>query len=170
MKLSEKAKSYALQCHEETNHTYDGKPYAFHLQMVVNAAEEFLQDQYTEAQKELIRAGCWLHDVIEDCRQTYNDVKKVVGVEAAEIAYALTNEKGRNRQERANDKYYQGIRETPLAAYIKLCDRIANVRHSQSTGSRMFEAYRRENPEFIAKVHIGEETEPLVRYLQSILN
>jgi len=57
--------------------------------------------------------ACWGHDLIEDCRVSYNDVKDALGQEAADIIYAVTNEKGKNRKERANDKYYEGIRNTP---------------------------------------------------------
>ena len=65
-----------------------------------------------------VLAACWVHDVIEDCRETYNDVKNVLGERVADIAYALTNEKGKTRKERANDKYYEGIRNTPFALII----------------------------------------------------
>ena len=34
-----------------------------------------------------------MHDVIEDCRETYNDVNKATNEEIPELAYALTNEK-----------------------------------------------------------------------------
>ena len=36
--LVTKAKNYAIKCHTETNHKYDGKPYETHLQMVVDYA------------------------------------------------------------------------------------------------------------------------------------
>ncbi len=75
-----------------------------------------------------------------------------LGKEEADIIYALTNEKGRNRAERGNDKYYEGIRNTPGAIFVKLCDRIANVQYSKMTKSRMFEMYKKENPEFMSKV------------------
>lgn len=169
MKISEQAKAYAIRCHEETNHFYDDKPYAYHLQMAVDVAERFMDGRFSEREKELIRAGCWVHDVLEDCRQTFNDVRSEVGEEVANIAYALTNEKGRNRRERANDKYYRGIRETPLAAFVKFCDRIANVEYSKNSGNRMLHAYRRELDNFIAKVHTGVETAQLEVHLRSLL-
>ena len=37
--------------------------------------------------------ACWGHDLIEDTRVSYNDVKGQLGEEAADIIYALTNEK-----------------------------------------------------------------------------
>jgi hypothetical protein len=79
-------------------------------------------------------------------------VKEHLGQEAADIIYALTNEKGKNRKERANDKYYEGIKNTPGAVFVKLCDRIANVQYSKMTGSRMFEMYKKENDEFVTKL------------------
>ena len=88
------------------------------------------------------------HDLIEDTRVSYNDVKEVLGQQAADIIYAVSNEKGKNRKERANEKYYEGIRNTPGAVFVKLCDRIANVQYSKMTKSRMFEMYKKENAEF----------------------
>jgi hypothetical protein len=73
---------------------------------------------------------------------------------AAEIVYALTNEKGRTRHERAGEKYYKGIRETPYAPFVKLCDRLANVTYSCSIdsgrdGHRMREVYKSEMGVFL---------------------
>ena len=49
---------------------------------------------------------------------------------AAEVVYALTNDKGRTRAERAGEHHYAGIRATPYAPFVKLCDRLANMTHS----------------------------------------
>jgi hypothetical protein len=126
-----KAKDYAILKHFETNHKYDGKPYEVHLEMAFEFACKFvhlLPDDKTISE---VLAAVWAHDVIEDCRQNYSDVKNVLGEIVAEIVYALTNEKGKNRKERANDKYYEGIRNTPFADYVKICDRLANVTYSK---------------------------------------
>ena len=72
---------------------------------------------------------------------------------AAEIVYALTNDKGRTRSERAGERYYQGIRETPYAPLVKLADRLANVTYSfrgtNEANTRMREVYVREMPHFL---------------------
>ena len=81
-----------------------------------------------------------------------NDVKTELGREAADIIYAVTNDKGKNRKERAGDKYYEGIRNTPGAVFLKLCDRIANVQYGKMTKSRMFEMYKKENDNFIVQL------------------
>lgn len=152
MNKLETAQEYAIKCHLGTAHEYDGKPYTFHLRMVVSVADSFIH-LIPEQNRETVLAACWCHDVIEDCRQTYNDVKNVCGIEVAEIVYALTNEKGKNRKERANEKYYAGIRETPYAAFVKICDRLANVKYSKDSGSSMLDKYRREQMEFYKSLY-----------------
>jgi (p)ppGpp synthase/HD superfamily hydrolase len=146
--LVSKAREYATLKHFETNHKYDGQPYDVHLQMVYDFAVKYIHLLPNNKVASDVLAACWVHDVIEDCRQTYNDVKNVLGITVADIAYALTNEKGKNRKERANDKYYSGIRNTPYAAFIKICDRLANSTYSKQSGSSMINAYKKENKEF----------------------
>lgn len=166
--LSKIARKYARACHKAANHRYDDKPYHFHLQMVADAAREFIEE-YDEETQEIILAACWCHDIIEDARQTYNDVKKVVGEPVAEIVYALTNEKGKTRNERANDKYYEGIRNTRYATLVKICDRIANVAHSRMKQSRLLTIYLQEYPHFKSKLYQPDEWEDAWMYLDKLL-
>ena len=76
--------------------------------------------------------------------------------QATEMVYALTNEKGRTRAERANDKYYQGIRETPYAPMLKLADRLANISYSCSntneSNAHMKQVYQTELPHFLTAI------------------
>jgi len=141
------ARDYAIQCHSDTNHLYDGKIYAYHLFMVFEYGYKYKHLLDTFEIKYALSA-CWVHDVIEDCRQTYNDVKKVCGEHVAEIAYALTNEKGKTRKERANEKYYAGIRQTPVATFVKLCDRVANIKYNKENNGNMLDKYREERSYF----------------------
>lgn len=164
MTLEEKAKYYALKCHTATNHKYDGQPYEGHLQRVVDVANRFL---YLTHCHELVLAACWTHDVIEDCRQTYNDVKEVLDHDVAEIVYALTNEKGRNRKERANSKYYEGIRKTPFAMFVKICDRIANFEYSIEVKSKMADLYAKESNEFTQALY-HPDFKPMFDYLNEL--
>ena len=150
MKLSIKGSWYAEKCHKETNHLYDGQPYTVHLKMVSDAGTRFIH-LLPEVMIETVFAAIWAHDTIEDCRQTYNDVKNALGRVVADIVYAVTNEKGKNRTERANDKYYEGIRNTPFATFVKLCDRIANMEYSLIKRSSMGKKYVEELPDFISK-------------------
>ncbi|MBQ8158315.1 MAG: hypothetical protein IJ081_04765 [Prevotella sp.] len=157
----------AHKLHASVNQTYGkDQPYAFHLDMVANLAKDFAYlNCVSEEDVVPIMFGAYYHDSIEDARLTYNDVMKVAktfmndeqALLATEIVYALTNEKGRNRAERANDKYYEGIRTTPYAPFVKLCDRVANITYSclgaDSENNRMKEIYKKEVPHFLASIN-----------------
>ena len=176
--IVEKARQYAIKCHTAVNHKYDGKPYhKAHLQKVVDVAKKF--SYLVPPEKwDIIIGSAYAHDLQEDTMQTFSDIKKATNEEIAEIVYALTNEKGRNRAERANDKYYQGIRDTPYADYVKLCDRIANVQASKDKmfvwryskrqkGVKMFEQYKKENANFEQKIY-NPKYEEMFEYLRQM--
>lgn len=165
--MLEKTKNYAIKCHTDTCHYYDTHLYSYHLQMVVDVANKFIH-LIPEKYRDIVLSACWAHDLIEDTRNTYGDLMKATCLEVAEIVYALTNEKGKTRKERANDKYYQGIRETPYATFVKLCDRIANIQYSMSTRSGMLEMYRKETPNFINKIYDSQYDE-MFDYLENLV-
>ncbi len=157
----------AHDLHKSVNQTYgDDLPYGYHLDMVVNGIREF--GHLVCAREEEILPlffGGYYHDSIEDARLTYNDVLKTArqmmteeqAYMATEIAYALTNDKGRTRAERAGEKYYKGIRETPYAPFVKLCDRLANITFSCSgvdeNNLHMKEVYKGEVPHFLTNIN-----------------
>ena len=116
----------------------------------------------------MVISSAWCHDLIEDTRNTHSDVLKATSLEVAEIVYALTNEKGKTRKERANEKYYAGIRNTTYATFVKLCDRIANIQYSMSQRSRMLEMYRKETPDFINTLY-DEKYDEMFHYLETLV-
>jgi (p)ppGpp synthase/HD superfamily hydrolase len=140
--LEQKSKEYAILCHGEVNHKYGNEPYEVHLQMVVDIAKQFIH-LIPEEYRDKVLAACWGHDIIEDARQTYNDVVKILGEEVAEIIYAVTDELGRNRKERA-EKTYPKIAENPFAKFVKECDRAANTAASKEQDSDLYEKYKKE--------------------------
>lgn len=87
-----------------------------------------------------------------------------------DIVYAVTNEKGKNRSERANDKYYAGIVATPGAVFVKLCDRIANVQYGKMTGSGMYDKYKKENANFVTKLGGDDKNHELTPMFEYLLN
>ena len=162
---------WIIDQHKKTNHFYDEYlPYEFHLRMVVEVANDNIHLVHSWIKSHVILAA-WGHDLIEDTRTSYNDVKNILGEDVADIVYALTNEKGKSRKERANDKYYEGIRRTPGAVFVKLCDRIANVQYSKMTKSRMFDVYKNENEEFIKNLGGDDgQYEEIFTYLKSLMS
>ena len=170
----------AFQIHDDVNQKYDHVlPYGFHLKMVASFVSRY---GYLVAESEadilVLYGSAYLHDTIEDARMTYNDIVKFIDdfrvgslvlpeeikrkleEQVPEIVYALTNEKGRNRKERANETYYKGIRDTRFASFIKMCDRLANIQYTMMFvfANRMLEVYRREYPEFIRSISEGSVT------------
>lgn len=160
----ENAKKFALKNHYGIGQLYDDYlPYEFHLRMVHTVGIRY-NHLIPSDDWDLVECGIWNHDVIEDTGKTFNDVKEACGKEVAEIVFALSNEKGKNRKERAGDKYYEGIRNTKYAVFIKLCDRIANVEYGKMTRSKMFQMYKKENADFIIKLTCPE----IENYLEMI--
>lgn len=157
-------KKMAHKVHANVNQHYGNcLPYSVHIDHVAKITSEYAW-LICEHQEDVIPMifAAYFHDSIEDARLTYNDVKKIAltfmaepqALLATEIVYALTNEKGRTRAERANDKYYQGILSTPYAPLCKVADRLANVSFSvenrQDSDHRMFKIYASEYPHFMA--------------------
>lgn len=93
----------------------------------------------------VVEMGCWGHDLIEDARATYNDIKDLVGTEIADIIYCCTEEKGKDRPGRHPEKYYLELAENKLAIFVKLCDIMANVTYSILTKSSMYEKHKIEH-------------------------
>jgi (p)ppGpp synthase/HD superfamily hydrolase len=161
--------NWCITRHKETNHMYDTYlPYEFHLRMVATVADQYmyLTKEEPVSHSTLLKAA-WGHDLIEDTRTNFNEVRSVLGAEAAEIIYAVTNEKGKKRKERANDAYYAGIRNAPGAVFVKLCDRIANVQYTKMIKSQMFKMYDDENNHFLKS--IGFTGSPLHSYYEMIV-
>lgn len=165
--LIEKIRQSAYDLHKSVNQSYGHDlPYGYHLDMVAEVVREFGHLVCAEEADALAMVfAAYYHDSIEDARLTYNDVRKTAqgfmseqqALTATEIVYALTNDKGRNRAERAGEKYYAGIRSTPYAPFIKACDRAANVTFScsaaDSNNQRMKGIYRDEMPHFLAAIN-----------------
>lgn len=172
----EEMRQAAHELHQSVNQTYgEGLPYGYHLDMVVSGIRDFGYLVCAGEDDVLpLFFGGYYHDSIEDARQSYNDVVRTARrwlteeqtLTAAEIVYALTNDKGRTRAERAGEKYYKGIRETPYAPFVKLCDRLANVTFScasdDSSNVHMKEVYKLEMPHFLASINAHSDDRRLL--------
>ena len=119
---------------------YDIYPYIYHPKQVVSTAIELGFD-------ESIVVASALHDVLEDGALNYNDIKKAFGEEVAEIVFCVTDEQGRNRKER-KEKTYPKIKSNWKATAVKICDRLANMRHSRLYNKEKFKMYKKEHEDF----------------------
>ena len=171
--MNPKIISYAIDAHAKVNHLYDGFPYSVHLSMVSMYAQKYINELPISVQSDVLDA-CWLHDTIEDCRLTYNDILNISNKNVAELVYAVTNDKGKNRNMRAGLTYYKGIKLVSFATFVKLCDRLANIKYSKETKSKMFSVYKREHDKFLTYLFsdggIPIEYISLIKELDSLIN
>jgi len=157
----------ACYLHASVNQMYGNNlPYSHHLTMVAKYAARYGHlAANTEEDVIILISSAWLHDTIEDTRQTYNNILRLLSqimpqyaYKVAEVVYALTNEKGKNREQRANDKYYCEMSKVPLAPFVKMCDRLANIEFSSTTmeKSGKLDVYTKEFPSFWKKINQNE--------------
>lgn len=151
------ARMVSIQAHG--NQTYDGiYPYKKHLDDVVDILKRF-----GYGGKYLI-AG-YLHDIIEDTSLSYNKIKNVYGIEVAEIVYCVTDELGRDREEK-KAKTLPKTASNPDAIIVKLADRIANIEH----GGKI-DMYANEFNQFKGALFLNtpKGAEPMWSHLESLL-
>jgi (p)ppGpp synthase/HD superfamily hydrolase len=148
--LEDKGKIFwIINQHIRVNQKYSGLPYHVHLSEVAAYIKKYIHLIPEELRSIVILAG-WGHDTEEDTGNSYNDIKKKLGVDVADLIHIFTNEKGKNRSERANDKYYDGIKNNSLANFIKICDRLSNMSHPQ-----LFDMYKKELSHFKSMIYNG---------------
>lgn len=181
---------FVLYCYHrhdvECNQKYgDNLPYSFHLKMVQDQADKFIHlveqtlkyisgppsiEPVYSKEREWVMAAIAGHDLIEDARVSYNDIKGRVGVEVADIIFLCTEMRGRDRAERKSDEFYKQLAENELAVFVKLCDIMANSLYSVSTNSSMLKKQMEEWPkikERLSKHTMGKFIE-MAQYLDKI--
>lgn len=166
----------------------DKYPYSMHLSFVEAQGKKFRRLLPIEWVKnsgnhrsvdisiwEIVKHALIAHDSIEDARFTYNDVLKAcdsmgnykAAVMVADIVYAVTDEKGKTRKERKNDKYYDELKANKLALFVKLADLAANTLFSKLSGSSMYDKYKKEWPKFKENLYLFEYDE-FFEYIENI--
>lgn len=158
-------KKWAINQHDvECNQKYDKTlPYSYHLLLVESNVVKYghllnrgrLNTTEWLSEYHIALMAAIGHDLIEDARVTYNDVKKVGGWNVADIIYCLTDDKGKNRKERHSDRYFEDLKGNELAVFVKLCDVLANIKYSSLTNSRMLDVYKKEFPNLKKKLYIN---------------
>lgn len=135
-----KAFLYALKQHGRQIYA-DNDPYIIHLYDVSMTLVEF------GVKDPKLLAAAFLHDTIEDTNCNYHDINTTFSEEIADIVYALTDELGRNREERKN-KTFPKLDKFPQAQIVKLADWISNVRQCHRNSHKMYRMYKKEYPGF----------------------
>ena len=126
VELITKAFNLAKEAHEGQLRK-SGEPYIIHPVAVAKILSELNMDSQT------ICAGL-LHDVIEDTKYTYDDIKEMFGENIADIVEGVTKIKNLNYK-KADEAQAENIRKMVLAmskdirvVIVKLADRLHNLR------------------------------------------
>lgn len=115
-----KAVDFAVAAHEGQKRKRSVVPYIYHpLNLACHALSmDIIDDE--------IIAACMLHDVVEDCGKTLDDLP--VNDETKELVRLLTHEKvSKEKRDEVMEAYYDAIVANPKAALIKCMDRCNNL-------------------------------------------
>ena len=115
-----KAVDFAVAAHEGQKRKRSVIPYIYHpLNLACHALS-------MDIREDEIIAACLLHDVVEDCGKTLDELP--VNDETKELVRLLTHEKvPEDKRDEVMEAYYSAIEENPKAALIKCLDRCNNL-------------------------------------------
>jgi (p)ppGpp synthase/HD superfamily hydrolase len=124
----QRALEFAIEEHDKAGCRYGRHPYKVHLIAVLSVAIEFgINDWF-------ILQAIVLHDILEDTNVAPAKLEELFGHGVTSLVEAVTNEEyddQNNELTTRKEKFvytYKKINQTEDAIYVKLCDRIANVR------------------------------------------
>ena len=114
-----KALDFALKAHEGQTRKQSDVPYIYHpLNMACHCFAMNIHE-------DVIVAACLLHDVIEDCGYSEEDLP--VSKECRKMVSLMSHEKDDSRRDQIMTEYYAGLASEPKAALIKCIDRCNNL-------------------------------------------
>lgn len=164
-KLS-KIREQAIKLHGEQK--YGDLPYEVHLYNVINVLSRYIEINYSNFN---LFASGWLHDILEDTEISHELFIKKFGNPVYEIVWALTDEEGKDYNER-KEKMYKKLIHNQDAIIVKLADRIANIEFSYlNFNQEKLHKYYYQNERFLdilnnnVKTKVGNE---LLKYLNFI--
>lgn len=135
-----KISDFARKAHDDANCIYDGKNYYTHVKMVEDCVNkyEFIFRKGEDFHNTLAAASC--HDLIEDAKLSFNDIKNASNIDVARIVLAVTDIHEENRLMRHLMTMGKTVKDH-RAIILKLCDIKANASYSKANGSSMYAKY-----------------------------
>ncbi|EDW58565.1 guanosine-3',5'-bis(diphosphate) 3'-pyrophosphohydrolase MESH1 [Drosophila virilis] len=134
-----KSLQFAAQKHsKQRRKDPDSTPYVNHLINVSTIlAEAGIRD-------EGVLMAAVLHDVVEDTDTTFVDLEDLFGVDVSSLVRELTDDKTLAKEERKRLQIENAARSTRRARFIKLADKLDNLRDLQINKPRGWTEERRE--------------------------
>jgi (p)ppGpp synthase/HD superfamily hydrolase len=125
----QKALLFATMKHQDQFRKGDGKPYILHPISVLLTLDRLKKSK----NKFLLATAAVLHDVVEDCNVTVQEIADKFGYSVASIVEELTSDK--EKIDSMGKKEYLLDKMLVMSSYalcIKLCDRLDNVSDLES--------------------------------------
>jgi (p)ppGpp synthase/HD superfamily hydrolase len=131
---------YARRCYNEANCTYGNGDYFIHINMVVHNINKY-STVFKHGVDFITTFGAgFVHDCIEDAKQTYNDITEICGTEVADITLGVTDVPAKNRLMKHLLTMGKTVRDY-RAIVLKMCDILANATFAKNTQSSMYKKY-----------------------------
>lgn len=131
---------YAERCHDDANCQYDGQSYMVHVEMVAGMVRVYRDVFKNPLDAMATIAAAYCHDLIEDAKQSFNNVSDVTGIDIANIVLAVTDKPAENRLMRHLFTMPLTVKDH-RAIILKLCDIHANATYAKAHGSSMYKKY-----------------------------
>jgi (p)ppGpp synthase/HD superfamily hydrolase len=136
----QKIREYAVNRHTQTKCEYDGKDYCIHIDMVAEVVSKFYYIFKLQEDRENTLAASFCHDLVEDTRESYNNVLENTNKDVADIVLAVTDVHEVNRLMRHLYTMGKTVKDY-RAIILKLCDMHANASYSKEHFSSMYPKY-----------------------------
>ncbi|MFW6247151.1 MAG: hypothetical protein ACOC22_03215 [bacterium] len=135
-----KHRKIADNLYSDANCKYDGNEYIYHIDMVINCINNHKNIfKYDNDYINTVFAGFY-HDVIEDAKISYNNIKEHSNEDIANITLAVTDVPEENRLLRHLATMNKTVKDH-RAIILKMCDVHANASYSKKMGNAMYKKY-----------------------------
>lgn len=154
--LTNRARRFAEIAHEGQKRRYTGEPYITHPAAVV----EILGNA---GASDIILAAAWLHDVVEDCNVTHDEILENFGPIVARLVFELTDQATLEMGNRAIRKAFERDRLAKVSAAaqtIKSVDITHNASSIKEHSPAFWEVFRKEALEVL---DVMEKADPELR-------
>ena len=119
--LVKEAESFARINHEgQTRKGIAREPYITHVQEVATLVRDF-------GGTDIAIAAAWLHDVVEDCDPTIDEISKRFGAAVARVVLEVTDNKDLPKSARKQLQVESANHKSPEACLIKWADKTSNL-------------------------------------------
>jgi (p)ppGpp synthase/HD superfamily hydrolase len=164
-KQLEEAIKFAAEKHSGQTRKGDGRPYILHPMSVLSRLNQVKKS----SNPFLLMAVCMLHDTVEDCGVSLQEIADKFGYQVASLVEELTLDK--TKYETIGKKEYLAQHCLKMSSYalaIKLADRLDNVSDMKSMSAEFRGKYRDETNYILRALLKREITKTHLKLIRSI--